>query len=156
MLFSSFFLLIDVLRPRALFRCFCSGCPKNVGDREQFRRYFARGLRESGDFARGALAQSCRVGGKASGTSSGLFYMRIRKHRSAIIEISPVAARPKNPKRSTLMKASFQRADLFVFADFVGGLISFLCGSIFRCSMCNLLSNSLLGYIGTTARRNLK
>ena len=46
------------------------------------------------------------------------------------IEISPVAARPINPKRPTLMKASFQRADLFVFTDFVGDLFS-----IFRCTI---------------------
>ena len=38
-----------------------------------------------------------------------------------------VAALPVNPKRPTLMKASFQLGDLFIFADFVGGLISFCC-----------------------------
>ena len=43
-----------------------------------------------------------------------------------MVEISPVALLPVNPKRPTLMKASFQRADLLVFADFVGGLISFV------------------------------
>ena len=37
-------------------------------------------------------------------------------------KISPVAALPGNPKRPTLMKASFQRADLFVFTDLVGDL----------------------------------
>ena len=39
-----------------------------------------------------------------------------------LTKISPVAALPGNPKRPTLMKASFQRADLFVFTDLVGDL----------------------------------
>ena len=39
-----------------------------------------------------------------------------------LTKISPVTALPGNPKRPTLMKASFQRADLFVFTDLVGDL----------------------------------
>ena len=34
-----------------------------------------------------------------------------------LTKISPVAALPINPKTSTLMKASFQLADLFVFVE---------------------------------------
>lgn len=59
-----------------------------------------------------------------------------------LTKISPVAALPVNPKRPTLMKASFQRADLFVFTDFVGGLISFLCVSI---SLAKKAQKILLG-----------
>ena len=40
-------------------------------------------------------------------------------------KISPVAALSINPKMSPLMKASFQRADIFGFTDFVGDLFSY-------------------------------
>ena len=46
----------------------------------------------------------------------------LKIHLWGVVVATLVAALLGNPKRPTLMKASFQRADLFVFTDFVGDL----------------------------------
>ena len=62
----------------------------------------------SGDFARAGRSHNIvGWGGKSSGTWGEVVCIQQP-------EISPVAALPGNPKRSTLMKMNFQRADLFV------------------------------------------
>ena len=97
-------------------------------------------LQVCGDSARAGRSHNLRWGTEVLGNIYGA---RLHLYK---MKISPVAARPINTKRPTLMKASFQRADLFVFTDSVGGLISSLCGSISRCSVNEvLIINELQG-----------
>ena len=85
------------------------------------------------------------MGGKASGTSSRILLSSSGLLEAFSIEISPVAALPGNPKRPTLMKASFQRADLFVFADFVGDLF-LTCAVLFTDALsCNVQTINKIG-----------
>ena len=69
-------------------------------------------LHIGGDFARGRRSHN-RLGGAVRPRKHLLesSYLRL-SIRTILTEISLVAALPGNPKRPTLMKASFQRADL--------------------------------------------